>query len=100
MAQILGPNIGLLRNQAVREGARETGTALGGMIGRPGGKVEEFTGINKALGLGGAGTHWALSRIPGVRNAVQKLGKPFFEEMSIWGSINATQMMSEVGSRS
>lgn len=100
MAQILGPNIGLLRNQAVREGAGETGTALGGLIGRPGGKVEEFTGINKALGLGGAGTHWALSRIPGVRNAVQKLGKPFFEEMSIWGSINATQMMSEVGSRS
>lgn len=71
---------------------------MGGLMGRPeGGKITEFTGVNSVLGLGGTGTYKVLARIPGVRNFANKMGQNFFEEMSIWGSINAGQMMAEVG---
>lgn len=79
-AQFVGPNVGLLSR------ARRLNEAGG---------VAEFTGINQTFGVGGKWTFEALSKLPGIGEYVQKLGAPFFQELSIWGNINGAQMATE-----
>lgn len=82
-AEALGPQ-GMLKGATVRDAA---------------GKVTQFTGAAKSLGFMGGLSYEGAMMIPGLKNFVGKLGKPFFEEMSIFGHINGLQMLSETTSK-
>ena len=82
MSEVLGPQ-GLLKGSTVRGAS---------------GQVDKFTGAAKGLGALGGLTYEAALKIPGLKNMVGKLSKPFFEEMSIFGHINGLQMLSETTS--
>lgn len=102
MAQILGPG-GAMSGQVKRGAgvAYNEASLLGGSM-KPTtlpGPVEEFTGFAHTLGVPGGLTWEGAMKVPGLRNLADKLGKPVFEEMAIWGSINSAQLMSETVSR-
>lgn len=91
MAMFLGPRPG-----GLLEGTRRK-LPMGTIALGP--RHSGFTGEGRALGLGGELTYEIARLLPGIGAYVERVGKPFFQEMSIWGGLNAMQMATEVSAR-